>query len=259
MVAAPTVERVTRVDYTETAAAYRRARTLPVQALAAWAAAIGALDLAPPRRVADIGAGPGGFLRPLAEWFGAPVVAVEPSAAMRSDAETAGVASTFAYLAAVAERIPLADGAIDVAWLSTVIHQFDDLDAAVAELRRVVAPGGHVLVRGFFADQAMTGVLARFPGIDRATNRFPTTAATIETFRRGGFATASVVDVTERWRFDLDGWVDRVRAIRHTDSALRPLTDEEVEAGIAAVRTDHGTSTAPLISDLVLRLVVLGD
>lgn len=251
--------RVARVDYDETAAAYRRARNLPVEAVAAWTTAVRALALPPARLVADVGAGPGGFLAPLAAWFGAPVVAVEPSPAMRTEASESDLASTFPYVAAAAERLPIRDGTVDVAWLSTVIHQFDDLDAAVAELRRVVAPAGHVLVRGFFADQPMTGVLARFPGIDRAAARFPATHDVVTRLERAGFASSTVVDVTERWRFELEAWTDRVRSIRHTDSALRPLTDDEFEAGVAAVQAQHGPSAEPLVSDMVLRLVVLGS
>jgi len=46
-----------------------------------------------------------------------------------------------------AERLPLREGVVAWAWVSTVVHHLDDLDAAAAELGRVLRPGGVVLVR----------------------------------------------------------------------------------------------------------------
>jgi SAM-dependent methyltransferase len=36
------------------------------------------------------------------------------------------------------------------AWLSVVVHHLADLPAAAEELRRVLVPGGRVLIRGAF-------------------------------------------------------------------------------------------------------------
>jgi SAM-dependent methyltransferase len=259
---------VARVDYTDRAGAYRRARTLPAHVLEPWTAAVAPIAAevraasrdrgGRPGAVLDLGAGPGGFLDPLAEWFDAPVVAVEPSEAMRAEARAAGTSPRFAYVGGRAEQIPLAGDVADVAWLSTVVHQFDDLGAAAAELRRTVRPGGLVLVRGFFADLSLTGLFGHFPGIGRSAATFPLTDAVVETFAAAGFGLRHVVDVVEPWTFELGPWTERVRAIRHTDSALRPLTDDEVEAGIASVQAAHGAAAGPIVSDTVIRLLVLG-
>jgi hypothetical protein len=45
--------------------------------------------------------------------------------------------------------------------------------------------------------------------------------------------------------------------VRATDSALRSLTDDEVEAGIAAVVDAHASAAGPIRSDGTLRLLVL--
>jgi ubiquinone/menaquinone biosynthesis C-methylase UbiE len=250
---------VARVDYTDTASAYRRARTLPPAALAAWTGALGSLQPAGPvGRVLDVGAGPGGFVEPLREWFGAPVVAVEPSAGMRREASTTvAVGRDVPYVAAVAEHLPVRDACADIAWLSTVVHQFDDLDAAASELHRVVRRDGLVLIRGFFGDQQLSGLFGHFPGIDRAAATFPVTDEVVQTFGRAGLSTERQIDVVEPWTFELDSWLDRVHAIRHTDSALRPLTDEEFDEGVRRVAAVHGDRVGPIDTELVIRLLVL--
>jgi ubiquinone/menaquinone biosynthesis C-methylase UbiE len=247
---------VARIDYTKGADAYRAARTVPPAVLAAWDVADERLALPRAERVLDLGAGPGGWLEPLARWFGAPVVAVEPSTAMRDEARAAGLADRHRYLAAPAEHLPLRPRSIDVAWLSTVIHQFDDRDAAARELRRVTRDGGRVLVRGFFADLPVTGLLACFPGIDRAAATFPSTEAITATFAAAGFELAHEEHVVEPWTFELEPWAERVRRLRHLDSALRPLTDEEIEAGVQAVRHDHERRPGPIASPGTLGLQV---
>jgi ubiquinone/menaquinone biosynthesis C-methylase UbiE len=249
-----------RVDYERSAGAYRRARTLPPEVLARWTDAVTPFADASTGRVLDLGAGTGQFVEPLTRWFGADVVAVEPSEAMRAELRAAlsngAEARRPTIVAGTAEHLPLASDAVDVAWLSTVLHQFDDRIAAVHQLRRVVRSGGRVFVRGFFADQAVTGLLAEFPGIARAAATFPRTDAVVDEFAAGGFATVEVVDVIEPWRFELTTWVERARSIRHTDSALRPLTDPEFDAGLAAITAAHRADPGLVASDATLRLLV---
>jgi SAM-dependent methyltransferase len=246
---------VARVDYTDTAEAYRRARTLPGEVLDVWRSSVEALRIPQPKTVLDLGAGPGGFLGPLEDWFHAPVVAIEPSASMRATATDVGLTVRFPYIAGRAEALPLGRETIDVAWLSTVIHQFDDRDRAARELRRVTRPGGRVLVRGFFSDVPVTGLLSAFPGIARSAGSFPSTPEIVECLEAAGFGVEPPENVVEPWQFELESWVNRVKSIRHTDSALRPLTDSEFEEGLRVVRSSHSSSER-IVSDGTLRLVV---
>jgi ubiquinone/menaquinone biosynthesis C-methylase UbiE len=245
-----------RVDYECSAGAYRRARTLSPEILARWTDAVTPFADGHTQRVLDLGAGTGQFVGPLATWFDAAVVAVEPSDAMRAEFHQGVPAERVAVVAGAAEHLPLATDSVDAAWLSTVIHQFDDRAAAIRQLRRVVRAGGRVLVRGFFADQSITGLLGWFPGIDRVAATFPHTDAVADDFVAAGFATFAIIDVVEPWRFELTSWVERARSIRHTDSAFRPLTDDEFEAGIAAVTEAHGSDPGSMVSDAALRLLV---
>lgn len=245
-----------RVDYEGSASTYHRARTLPPAAIAAWGDAIGQLRLPAPAWVLDVGAGTGTFLPSLAEWSRGRVIGLERSGAMRERARAADPPTTASIVGGDAERLPLRSGSIGWAWLSTVIHQLDDLGVAARELRRVLHPEGHVLVRGYFADQPMTGLFARFPGIERSARTFPSTTAAVDAFADAGLVLAAMVDVVEHWTFPPDTWVAAVRSMRHVDSALRPLTDDEVEEGIGRVRTASAPGD-PLQSDLTLRLLHL--
>jgi hypothetical protein len=117
--------------------------------------------------------------------------------------------------------------------LSTVIHQFHDLDRALAELRRVVGGGGgggRGGGRGAPPPPPPAPPVALFghvPGAERVAATFPDTAATARAFATAGFGVSRHVDVTEGWRVEVAAWVERVRAMRHVDSWLRPFTDEE--------------------------------
>lgn len=223
------------IDYDRGAATFRRLRTLPPPVLDAWRAAVTGLGLPPATLVADVGSGTGQFLRPLAEWFDAAVVGVEPSAGMRRESQSALVAGRVAVAGGAAERLPLRSGRADVAWLSTVVHQVRGLAEAVAELHRVLRPGGHVLIRGFFGEMGMSGLLGLFPGIERVASTFPTTASVVDAFEAGGFRFDRAMLVSELWIVDPAAWAERARSLRHIDSAFRPLTDSEFEAGLAAV------------------------
>ena len=135
------------------------------------------------------------------------------------------------------------------------MHQFDDLEAAAGELRRVLGPGSQVLVRGFLADVAVTGVFSAFPGIERSAAAFPSTDVVTASFVAGGFEVERVVDVVEPWRFDVESWERLVSSVRATDSLLRRLTDEEVDAGVRSVIATT-TADGTVQSDVTLRLVV---
>ena len=94
--------------------------------------------------VVDIGAGTGNYAAALAR-LGYRVVAVEPSATMRRQVrEIPGVR----WVAAIAERLPLADGCAEGAACVIALHHFADVRTALTEMRRVVR-GGPVVVFTF--------------------------------------------------------------------------------------------------------------
>ena len=96
------------------------------------------LGVGPGRTVLDLAAGTGKLTRLLAE-IGADLVAVEPSAAMRS--EFASVLPDIPVHEGTAEQIPLADASVDAVVVAQAFHWFD-APAALAEIERVLRPQG---------------------------------------------------------------------------------------------------------------------
>lgn len=249
---------MTPVDYDgddNRARSFRRSRTLPDSLIALWHAAVAEAGAQVQGPILDLGSGTGQFLEPLAEWFEAPVFAIEPSPAMRDEAAAQGLTARFPLVAARAEALPCANASFGAAWLSTVIHQFDDREAALRELRRVIRSGGVVFVRGYFADTPVTGLLSSFPGIDRASRSFPTSIDTARDFAAAGFRQLTSVDVVETWTFELSDWIGRARSLRDADSMLRQLRDDEFEAGLVAIEAEHGERPERVVSATTLRLL----
>src|SRR4030095_5240444 len=122
--------------------------------------------------------------------FGAAVVAVEPSEGMRRQARTARTHPRVAYVGGRGEQLPLRDGCCGSAGLSPVIHPLSDLAACAGELRRVVRPGGWVLVRQAFPDRPEPGtwLFTYWPGARAILARAPTLQATRATFAAAGFS-----------------------------------------------------------------------
>jgi SAM-dependent methyltransferase len=91
-----------------------------------------------PLRVLDLAAGTGKLTEALPR-HAAEVVAVEPDTGMLAELHRRlpGVRA----LAGSAERIPLADGAVDAILVGQAMHWFD-LERALPEMSRVLAPGG---------------------------------------------------------------------------------------------------------------------
>ena len=130
------------------------------------------VDLArvvPGDRVVDVGCGPGLFLKEAAE-RGATAVGVDPSARMRRLAVRripAGLRPAVTVVDGTAEHLPLDDAWATVAWAVASFHHWTDPAAGLAEVRRVLGPGGRLLVaerlaspRGWFRGHALTWAAA---------------------------------------------------------------------------------------------------
>jgi ubiquinone/menaquinone biosynthesis C-methylase UbiE len=112
-------------------------------------AAVTALDIRADERVLDIGAGMGPGVM-LAAQAGARVVAVDPAPFMRFvlGVRRLGQRSRnrIEIVDGTAEHLPVSDASIDAALAVNAMHHWADLDAAVAELGRVLRRGGRLLL-----------------------------------------------------------------------------------------------------------------
>jgi SAM-dependent methyltransferase len=92
-------------------------------------------------RVLDIGCGEGQVARHIARAVGAKrVVGVDPSAAQIAVAESRGGGPRYAR--AEADRLPVPDESFDAAVACLVFEHITEVDGALAEVARVLKPGG---------------------------------------------------------------------------------------------------------------------
>lgn len=233
-----------RISYDEqTAAAFKAVREIPRDGLSEWREAV-RRHLRPTQgmRLVDIGAGTGAFSAAFRDWFGVSVLAVEPSAAMRGQIPRT---PSIQVLEGDASALPLPDDSADAAWLSLVLHHIPDLEGAAREIRRVLRPGAPVLIRQGFPDRyEPTGSLKQdsielvrwFPETARIANTFPSLEATCEAFGAAGFQREALEQVREIYPASLADFLDQMDTLRHADTTLRNLTEDEFLRGKERLR-----------------------
>ena len=204
------------------AATFRATRALPAITVDLWIDTFRrALEGVDVRLAVDIGAGTGRFTTVLAAAVAGRVLAIEPIAAMAAEREP----SRASYVRGVAEALPIRSGAADVALMSMVFHQLRDRAAAVAELGRVVRPGGVVFVRTTTLETGGDFEWARFFPEVAAFNatRMPAEVELVAAFATG-FACHERRIVRQRLADDLADYVERIR--QRPFSSMRAMPDD---------------------------------
>jgi SAM-dependent methyltransferase len=202
------------------------------------------------RRVLDVGCGTGRFAAALTESHGCPVIGVDPSPGMLAVARERKADVT--WLEGRAEALPLGDGAVERAFLQTVVHLVEDRSAAWAELRRVVEPNGIVAI--LTVDPAgaprfwMADLLPSYAGIDAA--RFPAPDTLVDELRAAGFASTRWRPTPMRLRYTRQEAAHLLR--ERFASSLAHISDAEIEAG--ARRAEH---ELPPFIEPVLEMVLI--
>lgn len=148
---------------------------------------LAALDLQPHERVLEVGFGGGaGLAMALAHEPSITLSGIEPSSEMVTRS-----AARFGDRARVSlgsvEAIRSPEGSFEKVFGVNVVYFWPDLDAALAELHRVLTPGG-TLALGIRPKEALTRV-----GLDRAGHRVWDAAQYVAALERAGF-----VDVRAR-------------------------------------------------------------
>ena len=109
------------------------------------------LDCRPGDRVLDLGAG-SGFSSEMLARFGYDVVAVDPDLTAlghnrrRPGLDAGRIAGAVRVAGGIAEDLPCATGTFDGVLCMNAMHHVRDLPAALAELARVLKPGGRVVL-----------------------------------------------------------------------------------------------------------------
>jgi SAM-dependent methyltransferase len=133
-------------NFASIADVYERGR--PEYAPAVVGAMSAELGLGPGAPVLDLAAGTGKLTRALVAG-GLDVVAVEPQAELRE--RLAASVGAERVRDGVAEAIPLDDGSVDAVTVADGFHWFDQ-PAALAEMRRVLRPGGGLALLTTYPD-----------------------------------------------------------------------------------------------------------
>jgi len=185
------------------------------------------------RRVLDLGCGTGRFTGLLADLYGTAVIGVEPSHGMLAGREPLDPTRA-GFLAAAAEALPLAPGAIDLVFLSLVYHHLRAPSAAVAELRRVVRPGGHAVVRQVVRESVDAFEHARFFPEARALDleRMPSREGLARTFLAHGFGSGGHAIVRHLFARSYEEYYRKI-SLRGL-SSLQAIADEAFARGLAA-------------------------
>lgn len=136
------------------------------------------------------------------------VVAVEPEPYLRGLAEQAGRAAPVpvAVVPGTADHLPLASASVDVGIVSLVLCSVDAVDDALAELHRVIRPGGQL--------RFLEHVIAESPGLRRVQKLVD---ATVWPLLAGGCRTArDPLGTIEQTGFEITS----VRRLRFPDSRV---------------------------------------
>jgi ubiquinone/menaquinone biosynthesis C-methylase UbiE len=118
------------------------------------------LEPKPGERMLEVGPGTGYYSLPVAEWVGPDGTLDVLDVQQEMLDHTLGRAarsglSNIAPTRADARELPYPDDHFDAAFLVTVLGEIPDQEAALRELRRVVRPGGRIVVGELFGDPHM--------------------------------------------------------------------------------------------------------
>jgi arsenite methyltransferase len=195
--------------------------------------------IGPGTRVVDVACGTGASARLLARELGADVVGVDLGAQTIERAARAASADGARFLHGDAEALPLPDASFDVALSECSLCTFPDKPRAVAEMARVLRPGGTVAI----ADVTAT-LSALPPELRTAAARVACVADArsvdgyVALLRAAGCEPVAV----ERRDEDLTAMIDRVEARLRVARMLVPPGEQRdrVREAVELCRTARG-------------------
>jgi len=164
--------------------------------------------LTPGQRVLDVGCGTGGASRLLAAEFGCDATGLDITPAFVEVAawlsHATGLAARTRFLCADAARVPLPEASMDLVWCQHALMNMPDAAAVLAEWRRLLVPGGRVLLHELVAGDDDSPLLLPVPWArDATTSHLRTRDDLAALLAEAGFVPEAVHDVTEAaldWR-----------------------------------------------------------
>lgn len=122
-----------------------------------------------PGAVLDVGCGTGKLLRLAQTRFpGAELVGIDAAIEMVRQAQASNPAGTIRFQQAMAEELPFPSASIDLVFSTMTFHHWKDQSRGLAEIARVLTPGGRWLLAEFMAS-GFIGLIRRVLRL----NQFP--------------------------------------------------------------------------------------
>lgn len=151
-----------------------------------------AAGLSGPVDILDIGSGLGGPARTLAADFGCQVTGLEitpeycEAAAVLS--AHVGVTEGISFVCGSALAVPFADATFDAAWMQFVSMNIPDKEGLISQIRRVVRPGGKLILHEVVAGPGGDTIYPVFWANDASVNHLVPPGRMRELLERCGFA-----------------------------------------------------------------------
>jgi len=179
-----------------------------------------------PARVLDLGSGTGHFSARLAQRFPhAAVIGLDLAEGMLRQARAGAQGAVASWLCGDAEQLPLAGASIDLVYSSLALQWCEAPGAALAEIARVLAPGGQALV-ATLGDDTLWELRAAWRAVDGRVhvNRFESVAALEQAARAAGLTVRAIRQHYHLPAYpDVQGLARDLRAIgAHNVNAGRP-------------------------------------
>jgi len=188
--------------------------------------------------------GTGRFAPALADHFDADVLGVDPSLRMLARAHAKPRSRQVRYGAGRGEALPIADGGVDLVFISMAFHHFSDPDRVAAECRRVLRDGGTVFLRAGTRDRIDT-----YPYVPFFPESVPLLYDTLDAcaqmhavFEGAGFDTLRQDLLEQRIAATHSEYADKLEA--GGDSVLARLDPADFQAGLARLRA-HASRIDP--------------
>jgi len=127
-----------------------------------------------PFRILDVGCGTGYLLRRLTDAYpdAVELIGIDPAPRMIAEAKAASAGPLrLRFMTGVAERLPFAEGTFDLIVTTTSFDHWADQRVGIAELARVMVPGGQLVLTDLFSAMLLPTVLATHGGRARTRGR----------------------------------------------------------------------------------------
>jgi ubiquinone/menaquinone biosynthesis C-methylase UbiE len=222
-------------DRSNIAAAYDEARALTPARRRRWQRLLSAhVDRTAVALVVDLGCGTGRFSEMLAAEFDALVIGLDPSEKMIEEARRKPSTSAVVFGRALAQQLPLPEGAIDLVFMSQIYHHLPDPAAVAGECWRIVRTGGYVCIRTGTRENDVV-VPRFFPAVRAMLDAdLPSGDEIRSHFAAAGFTPKHHAIIPEVVAPDWASFV-RKSALR-ADSFLARLPDAAFDQGMVALR-----------------------